>query len=269
MNELSHRSPTPLNFHNTLFYQSEFYDAYNRATPSDPGDLEECSDISFWLETAKDYGDRVLELGCGTGRISIPMAEAGLQVTGVDAFANMLDGARKKSDRVTWIEADIRSLNLGKTFPCIIMPYETLDLFLDLEDVEKVLACVNQHLQADGRFIFDLRHFSLRYVRDLLQDKTPRFDRVFPYPDGEGEVKVMYVEDYDFETQVYTERMIFHLPDGKEVAEDFPHRIYFPREIEAILKYNGFAIDRRFGDFDRSPFRGDSVRQILVAQLAR
>lgn len=256
-----------MSFHNTLFYQSEFYDAYNRAAPTDSGDIDDRTDISFWLETVKEYGDPVLELGCGTGRISIPMAEAGFQVTGVDAFANMLDGARKKSDRVEWIEADIRTLNLGKTFPCIIMPYESLDLFLDLEDAEKVLAGVKQHLQADGRFIFDLRHFSLRYVEGVLQEQTPRFDRAFPYPYGEGEVTTLYVEDYDFETQVYTERMIFHLPDGKEIIEDFNHRIYFPKEIEAILKYNGFAIDCRFGDFDRTSFRGDSLRQIFVAKI--
>ena len=116
-------------------------------------------DLAFWIAQAGQYGDPVLELACGTGRLAIPVAERGFRVTGIDYSKAMLKEARQKSAalgvQVEWIEADMRAFDLGETYTLITLPANALGHLLTLGDFEACLGSVRKHLAPGGRFVID------------------------------------------------------------------------------------------------------------------
>ena len=93
------------NIASLLYYNGEFYDLFeNNSTTR----ARQEKDILFWLNIAKQYGDSILELGCGTGRITIPLIEAGFNVTGLDISESMLSLAKIKSNKVKWALLGLR-----------------------------------------------------------------------------------------------------------------------------------------------------------------
>ena len=114
------------------------------------------ADLPFWLSLAYQYGDPVLELACGTGRVSLALAQAGFRVTGLDNSEGMLGQARRKSREagleVGWVAADMRDFDLDRVFSLIIMPANALCHLLDLNSFESCMAQVRKHLAPDGRF---------------------------------------------------------------------------------------------------------------------
>jgi len=144
-------------------------------------------DIPFWLSQAKKWGDPILELASGTGRVAIPLAKEGFLVTGIDISDSMLREAKRKSSVegvfVEWIKSDIRDFKLGKKFSLIIFPANTICHLLDLEDIEAFLSRVREHLSENGRFIIDvfnprfdilLRNPAGRYLHSQYQDPEGR-----------------------------------------------------------------------------------------------
>jgi 2-polyprenyl-3-methyl-5-hydroxy-6-metoxy-1,4-benzoquinol methylase len=89
--------------------------------------LKAQNDVAFYLAQAQATSGPVLEIGCGTGRVTIPLAAAGVDITGLDVSASMLEEAKRKAERqglcINWIEADGRNFDLGRRFALIIMPY--------------------------------------------------------------------------------------------------------------------------------------------------
>jgi len=254
-----------MDFNKSIFFDGELYDAFHAASPLFDGEMETETDIAFWLQKVKDYGDPVLELGCGTGRVSIPLMEAGFSVVGVDFSESMLARARQKSDRVEWVQADIRTLDLERKFTCILAPYFVLNYFPELEDLEAVLNTCKAHLDADGKLIVDLMNPGFEFFKGIF-DRGDRIlpDREIVDPRTQEKIRSQFGDDYDFASQIYAEPIFYHFPDGKVVSDRIEHRLYAPQEIKAILKYNGFQVDASFGSYDGTPLQGDSVDRILV-----
>ena len=134
------------------------------------------ADIPFWLNQARRFGGPILELACGTGRVSLPLAKAGFAVTGTDVSDSMLAEARKKaaaaSVAIEWLKADVRSFDLGRKFPLVIFPFNTIAVMHEIEDLEACLASVKRHLAPGGRFIIDVFNPSLDILR---RDPGQRF----------------------------------------------------------------------------------------------
>ena len=97
--------------------------------------LKTQNDVAFYLAQAQATAGSVLEIGCGTGRVTIPLAAAGVDITGLDVSASMLEEAKRKADsqglRIDWVAADGRSFDLGRRFSLIMMPFNTLQFFRD------------------------------------------------------------------------------------------------------------------------------------------
>jgi SAM-dependent methyltransferase len=115
-------------------------------------------DIPFYVrlaEQAAARGQAVLELGCGTGRVTIPMAGIGASVTGLDSSPAMLDIACEKSARagvtVTWVEGDMADFDLGSHFGLVVIPFRSFLHLTSEKEQRKSLAAINRHLVADGR----------------------------------------------------------------------------------------------------------------------
>lgn len=146
---------------------ADLYDAYGLGVPGD---------VEFYVQEARRAGSPVLEIGCGTGRITLPVAQAGIEVTGIDISPAMLDVARKKlgalapetRSRVKLVEADMREFSLADRFRLIMAPYRAFLALLTVDDQKRALGRFRDHLAEGGRLI--LNFFDPRV--DLLASRS-------------------------------------------------------------------------------------------------
>jgi SAM-dependent methyltransferase len=221
--------------------------------------------IPFYLKQVKKYGGPVLELACGTGRITVPIAKNGVPIVGLDFSVKMLEQAKRNSKdnnvQIEWIEADMTNFSLSNKFSIIIMPGAAMNWILENNDIENCLSCIKDHLNKDGRFIFDVFNPNLEI---LTRDPSKKYKRIgYPDPDGKGNVTVTGTHHYDKATQImhYTS---YHRIKNEETVQKLKLRIFFPQELDMLLNYNGFKIDFKYGNYDEKPFNSDSKWQIVI-----
>ena len=231
-------------------------------------------DFPFLLAQAQRArrNDTLLELACGTGRVAIPLSQAGLKVTGIDLSRGMLDEARRKAAAegvsATWIEADMRAFDLDATFSTIILVANGLCHLLTIADFEACAACVRKHLAPGGRFIIDV---FVPHCGILTRDPVGRYPMSEPYddPDGRGRIAVTHNNIYDPTTQVNHITTYTTWSSGEEVAGEVDMRMYFPQELDALLKYNGLLIERKFSDYAGTPFGAGATKQLIICRAER
>jgi len=221
--------------------------------------------IPFYVKQVKKYGSPVLELACGTGRITIPIAKEGIPIVGLDFSAKMLTQARKNSNQdnleIEWIEADMTNFSLNKKFSVIIMPGAAMNWVLENRDIENCLSCVKKHLMSGGRFIFNVFNPNLEIMQ---RDPSKRYEICeYPNPNGEGIVELTSSNKYDKATQINYVNSYYKI-ENKEIVKKLKLRIIFPLELDALLFYNGFIIDHKYGTYDEEPFNSDSNWQIVI-----
>jgi len=225
-------------------------------------------DIPFYLKQAELSGGPVLELGCGTGRITIPMAEAGFTMTGLDLSAPMLDQARRKASEkglnITWVEADCRDFSLGSTFGTIIFPYNGIAHIHDRESHEALLARVREHLKVDGHFVVDWFNPALEILLRGGNQRIPCYE--YDDPDGRGKVIITETNFYDRATQINHVKWFYKIGDMPEEVRMLNMRILFPQEFDYLLHYNGFEVVAKYGDHEESPFESGSRHQLVVCR---
>jgi SAM-dependent methyltransferase len=226
-------------------------------------------DVAFYVALAERHG-RLLEYGVGNGRLALPAARAGSVVTGIDHSRPMLEDFKKRlaaepkhvRSRITLRRGDMRSMRLGRAFPLVTCPFNAFLHLYERRDVERFLARVHEHLAPKGVFVFDVSNPN---ARELVRDPNRAyFCPRFRYP-RTGEV-VRYTErfDYDQARQILFVTMEF-LPQGREQQSwvtPLCHRQFFPQELEALLHYNGFAIEDMWGDYKRTKF--DRYAEMIV-----
>ncbi len=231
------------------------------------GDLT--MDIPFYLKQAAISGGPVLELGCGTGRVTIPMAEAGFEMTGLDLSAPMLEEARRKASRkelnIRWVEADCRKFNLGARFGTIIFPYNGIAHIHDRKSHEALFACIREHLKSNGHFIVDWFNPSLEILLRGSEQRHPCFE--YDEPDGRGNVVVTETNFYNRATQINHVKWYYKIGDLPEEVRELNMRILYPQEFDALLHYNGLEIVGKYGDHKGGPFESNSRHQLIVCRL--
>ncbi len=229
-------------------------------------------DVEYYVELARGVRS-VLEYGCGAGRIAIPIARAGADVVGIDHSEAMLGALRTQlrdedpsvQKRVRLKHGDMRAVRLARKFPLVLCTFNTFLHLYEREDVERFLARVRAHLAPGGRFVFDT---SLPAPRDLARQPARAY-RLPPVRLGDDR-RYAYRERFDYEPlrQVLFVAMEFTpLRDGYEqedetVVTPLAHRQFFPRELEALLHYNGFRVEKLEGGFRGEP--GDRHTDSLV-----
>lgn len=227
-------------------------------------------DGPFYLALARRFPGPTLELGCGTGRLTIPLAQQGVDITGLDVVADMLQLARKKSKglSVQWVEADARTFHLNRQFRLIFESGAMFQHMLERTDQEAVLARVREHLTPDGYFVIGAMFPSA----GLMENEETESDW-FSYTNGEDqEVRVSGFQRYDALRQVKTETAFRRWRDahGQEMLRVAPLklRLFFPQELEALLHYNGFVVSERYGELDFSPLTENSDHQLYLCRKA-
>lgn len=233
-------------------------------------------DVAFYVAEAKSATGPVLELGCGTGRILVPIARAGVDVTGLDSSRTMLERCRHKlateNDPVRAHAAvrdgDVRDFDLGRKFGLIIAPFRVMQHQTTVEDQFRFLASVARHLQPGGRFVFDVfnPHFGRMVMHDGLEaGDTPEFTM----PDGRVMRRNFRIRRVRWLEQVNEVELIYYLSRAGAPEERFVHafdmRWFLGAELEHLLTRAGFRILATYGDFHRGPLTEQSSERIVCA----
>ena len=247
---------------------------YDQFSTGLPGDTQ------FYVEEAVKAGSPVLELGCGTGRILIPVAQAGVEIVGLDRASLMLKIAREKiSDlgqdalnRIELVQGDMRSLMLERKFNLVMIPYRAFLHLLTPDDQKQALWRIRDHLVDGGRLVMnnsDPRLESL--VRQLDQPEPPlRLHADIVRPDNGNRVVVWNSVKFDPATQIHSEDRIFEEIDGcgRVLSKTYTTLIYrhiYRYEMEHLLELCGFEVEALYGDFQRGQFRYGS-EQVWIAR---
>jgi SAM-dependent methyltransferase len=240
----------------------QLYDApslYDSMVP--PGPCE-----AFYTRLADQTGGPILELACGTGRLSIPLALAGFAVTGLDLSPAMLRRATRKAGRagvaVQFVAGDMRRFDLGRRFPLVVLSCNSLAHLLTPAEVKACLACIRRHLAPDGIFAFDIVNPDLAALAGAVGDNG---GASVP-PDGTTSVQAC--GGYDPVRQVRTLSWRVSVPVRGGPIETRPMRLrqFFPQEVPLLLETCGLALTERFGDFDGQPLVRHSLNQVCIAR---
>ena len=229
------------------------------------GAIGEREEVGCYASFAPHAGARILELGCGTGRLSQPLAERGFVVTGLDHASGMLSVARRKAEgrpaAPRYVHADLREFELGSTFDLILLPNNTLGHLHCLADLTAMLSCVRSHLAAGGRFVLDIFNPSPGRLALGPEHLFP----VLAFDDASGtRVEVTETSHYDLATQVSQLRWHLSFADGRKTTLRFRLRVFFPQELDALLSLHGWTIEAKYGDHGKSTFGSASPHQLLV-----
>lgn len=240
------------------------------------------ADIPFYLEEAQSCGGPVLELGCGTGRVTLPLAAAGLEVVGLDCSPEMLAVARDKlaglpaaaRARVTLLDGDMRDFRLDRLFPLIIIPYRSFQYLLSPGEQRQALASIHRHLATGGRLIFSLLDPGPELLGRSRDDLAGVLRKVGEYPFPEEERRLVLWESRRAlpDLQLMEYHLIFTElnASGEELVRHqvitrlrFTHRY----EMHYLLELCGFRVEALYGGYRRQPF-SHGGEQVWIAVKA-
>lgn len=225
--------------------------------------------IAFYERQIQTYGSPVLELACGTGNYLVTLSSDDVEISGLDISDEMLNAAERRAEtentQTNLINADMRFFDLNQKFALVFVAGNSLQHLNTLEDVEACFASVRRHLKPEGRFIVEVFNPSIE-----LLNRNPN-ERYFvgEYKTSDGWIVLTENVFYDSATQI--NHINWHYKNQfmrEEQTVSFQMRQFFPQELDALFRYNGFQIEHKFGDFDESSFTKDSPKQIIVAALA-
>lgn len=226
--------------------------------------------VDFYREQAARHGGSVLELGCGTGEKLIPIAADGHECVGLDLSPGMLAEARRKADErevaVTWVQGDMRDVDLGRTFDLVLITGNSLLHLHEAEDIVSCLRAVRRHLAPGGRLVLDVFNPSVRFLAHADGVRRTRDSLAFTDPER-GPVSVDVTETYDAPAQVT--RGTWHLSTETEpdfVVLPLEIRSVFPQELPLLLSLGGLRLVTRLGDWSGGPFDADSPLQLCVSE---
>ena len=251
-----------------------YYDLYSRFPEGD---------VEFFVEEAQRAGSPVLELACGTARLTIPIAEAGIDVSGVDLSEGMLAAAKRKvsalppdaQDRIMLHHADMRNFSLDERFNLIFIGFNTFLILPDAAAQRQTLQNIHRHLADEGRLIISIFDPSIPIIAHHLGQNAGMMKRqsTFPDPDTGHTVTLWDSRKYNTAEQTIDQWFIFEAHDetGNTLwrnTQSFTLRYNFRYEMEYLLELTGFEVEALYGDHDRAPY-GDTGRQVWVARKAR
>ena len=235
-------------------------------------------DVDFYVGLAKKIDGPVLEVGCGTGRVLMEIARAGIEIHGVDKSSAMLAVLREKlklepkkvQNRITIHSADMRTMHLNKTYPLIIIPFRPLQHLHTMEDQLTALRTAAVHMNSDGRLVFDVFYPQLDAILSGIGKEY--FDMEWTIEGKPGMIiRRFYRKEYvDKINQNFRGTFIFRTFKDEDLIceETAPLHMtwYYYPEVRALLALAGLEIVDEYGSFTRSPLDNSSSEMIFLVK---
>lgn len=231
-------------------------------------------DVSFLEDLTASLGDDqlALELGCGTGRLLMPLLAAGARVVGLDRNSTMLDGARQRvaayGDRARLVEGDMRHFNLGDHFDLALIGLNTFMHLLTTHEQLDCLESIWRHLRPGGWLVLDLANPHAVTRETLTSVLQHRFSK--PAETDAGMLVTLWSSTVLSPATQLTHTTLFF--DEMDTATGIVRRsisevllrLIYRFELELLLARTGFAVKYLYGDYESAPYDDDSERLICV-----
>ncbi|WP_372394817.1 class I SAM-dependent methyltransferase [Azospirillum sp. HJ39] len=239
------------------------------------------SEKTFYRTLAIGTGTPILDIGAGTGRLTFPLAEAGHDVVGIDISEDMLAVARHKLDsasenvkkRVSFMQADIRKLDLGRRFDLAIAPYRLFNFLLGDDDRNQFLEGLHGHLSECGRAVID--SWGARDDTSNMRQTSPNPKMVVNLEGSPFNVARTFKSiTIDHQKRISIFKVTYEIMDKenevlKSKDELLELRWCLPDEMRALLLRHGFRVMAELGGFDASPATAPGDRLWVIGRADR
>src|SRR6266699_4343676 len=230
-------------------------------------------DLSLYSNFAAVCGSPLLELACGSGRLLVPLAREGYELTGVDSSKSMLNLARHALERAgvaeqcTLAQENMSTVRLGQKFRLAFIALGSFGHMCTRQEQRQTLAVVHDHLIPGGRFILDISNADVRYMEQLSGQMLHQGT----WKRADGALLSHFVSPASSRTKHMLELTHFYEEhqQGEAIRRTVTttHLYLFERnEVELLLEEAGFGITDVYGDYELSPFENERPRMIFIAQ---
>jgi SAM-dependent methyltransferase len=237
---------------------AEEYDSENVWGPDD----------DFYLALAKEIGGPVLDVACGTGRLTRAIAAAGIETVGIDLGREMLERARAldTAGTVEWILGDVRTMRLNRRFRFLVMTSHAFQHMVTAADLRAFFARVREHLQPDGVFAFETRDYT---AKSFGGSEEPTLWCSFQDARGRW-IDVLIGARFDPATGIeQLDEIRVARESGKREQTTFALRYIPVDELKAVLCENGLEVVEQYGDWQKGPVGPDQPEVITICRLRR
>lgn len=253
------------------FYETiaRFYDAENR---------DKVDDLALYSELAEEYGGPILDVGCGTGRVMLHLAQEDYDVHGIDSEYTMLERAEGKreahphlEDKMTFYHGDVLTTPIEKRFRMVLLTFNALMHFHEQDTQIKLLKRMRELLDVGGVVVIDLPNAGETFASEDSDQLT--LARTFLEPESGNMVMQQSVSYLDRTTQVMHVTWFYDeiTADGtvKRTMAPLNMRYFFYSEVQLLLMLTGFELVETYGDTDGSPLEDGTPRMIMIARAAK
>ena len=226
-------------------------------------------DLPFWLALARREGGPVVEWGAGTGRLSLPLSEAGFDVTAVEASEAMIEQGHAKGGNVEWVHGDMRSVKLEQRYRLGICAFNSFLCLRSQEDALAFLRNAREHQEPGGLLGIEVSAFSPEELSDLPGGSSLRHD--FTRELSQGTLERFSVSRYNVATQLLSMHLYYELydPEGKlenKRMHELTIRVVERGELELMIRLAGFEVEAVYGGFEGELFTAESDHLIALAR---
>lgn len=233
-------------------------------------------DLPFYVDLANRIGGPVLEIACGTGRVLLPIARAGIPIVGVDNSPAML-GVLKQNlarepdavrGRVEILAGDMRNFRLARTFPLVIIPFRPLQHLHTVEEQASALRSAAAHLEAKGTLAFDVFYPKFEFLKGGFGEE--RLELEWPDPTNPQRVVRRYFrkDSVDKIRQVFSFTFFLRTYEGErlvlEESDPFTLGFYTYPHLRAVFLLAGLEIVEEYGSFAKTPLDNDATEMIFL-----
>jgi SAM-dependent methyltransferase len=226
-------------------------------------------DLPFWLALAEREVGPIVEWGAGTGRLAVPLAAAGHNVTAVELSEEMVGRGKRKGSTVAWVVGDMRSAQLERRYGLAVCAFNSFLCLTSLDDALTFLRNARDHLSPGGLLSIEVSAFSPEELVDPPGGPELRHDFTRALPDGR--LDRLSVSRYDAASQLMQMRLFYQWYDASGALEnrrahDLTIRIVGRDELLLMLRLSGFELEAVYGGFEGEPFTPAIDHLVVLAR---